>query len=47
MFPSLELIGGNAGQHWLTERNVEEDPTWESICPNFVSEEAETKEGKG
>lgn len=49
-FPSSELIGGNAEQDWLTERNVEEDPTWtehmSKLCPNFDSEDAETKEGE-
>lgn len=33
LFTSSELIGGNAEQDWLTERELEVDPTWaEHMC---------------
>lgn len=33
LFPSSELIGGNAEQYWLSERELEVDPTWaEHMC---------------
>lgn len=51
LFPSSELIGGNAKQYWLTERGLEVDPTWtehmSTFCPCFKYEEAESKEGGG
>lgn len=51
MFSSSELIGGNAKQYWLTERDLEGDPTWAehmpTFCPHFKYEEAESKEGGG
>lgn len=49
MFTSSELIRGNSKQYWLTERELEVDPTWaehmSKFCPNFADEEVETKEG--
>ena len=50
LFTSSELIGGNAEQYWLTERELEVGCTWaehmSKFCLNFAHEETETKEGK-